>query len=64
MPASTILACPLAATLAITGIAGAMTARGPGSMPRFHAPDPCPGSMMVAFLDALATLDRQRLRAG
>lgn len=40
--------------LAITGIAGemaALTARGPGSM-------------MVAFLDALAALDHERLRTG
>jgi hydroxyethylthiazole kinase len=44
----------VAHALAITGIAGemaALTALGPGSM-------------MVAFLDALAALDPQRLRTG
>jgi hydroxyethylthiazole kinase len=44
----------VAHALAITGIAGEMAAQTALG----------PGSMMVAFLDALATLDPQRLRAG
>ena len=44
----------VAHALAITGIAGEMAALGARG----------PGSMMVAFLDALAALDPERLRAG